>query len=148
MAKYTTTVSSPKPADEVFDYLSDLSNFVEWDPGVVASEQVTGDGGGDSAAFDVTVKGFPSPLTLRYETVEYDRPNTIRAVAESKQLVSDDRITVAAHGDSCTVTYDAELRLKGALRFADPILSLVFNRIGDRAAAGLREAVDGRPAGV
>jgi hypothetical protein len=85
-------------------------------------------------------------LTLRYETVEYDRPNTIRAVAESNLLVSDDRITVAAHGDSCTVTYDAELRLKGALRFADPFLKLAFKRIGDRAAEGLRHAVDGRPA--
>ncbi|HUW04183.1 MAG TPA: SRPBCC family protein [Acidimicrobiales bacterium] len=146
MAKYTTTVSSPKPADEVFDYLSDLRNFAEWDPGVVASEQVTGDGGGSDASFDVTVKSFPSPMTLRYETVEYERPNTVRAVAESDRLVSDDRITVAAHGDSCTVTYDAELRLKGALRFADPFLKLAFNRIGDRAAAGLRTAVDGRPA--
>ncbi len=146
MARFITTIASPKPADEVFDYLSDLSNFAEWDPGVIAAEQVAGDGGGPDAAFDVTVKGFPNPLTLRYETAEYDRPNEVRAIAESDRLVSDDRITVSGDDDSCTVTYDAELRLKGALRFADPVLGLMFNRIGQRAAEGLRTAVDGRPA--
>ena len=146
MARFTTTISSPKSAEEVFDYMADLRNFAEWDPGVVAAEQVTGDGGGSDASFDVTVKSFPSPMTLRYETVEYDRPNGVRAVAESDRLVSDDRITVAAHGDACTVTYDAELRIKGALGVVDPILALMFNRIGGRAAEGLRAAVDGRPA--
>jgi hypothetical protein len=33
---------------------------------------------------------------------------------------------------------DADLRLKGALRLGDPLLGLAFNRVGDRALAGLR----------
>ncbi|MBV8942950.1 MAG: hypothetical protein JO240_14570, partial [Solirubrobacterales bacterium] len=41
--------------------------------------------------------------------------------------------------------YDAELRLKGLLRLADQLLALAFNRVGDRALAGLREVL-ARPA--
>ena len=40
-------------------------------------------------------------------------------------------------------TYTADLHLKGVLGLADPLLSLVFNRLGDRAAAGLRRQLDG-----
>ena len=44
---------------------------------------------------------------------------------------------------SSIVTYDAVLKLKGVLGVSDPLLKLAFNRIGDRAAAGLVEALDG-----
>ena len=40
-------------------------------------------------------------------------------------------------------SYDADLRLKGVLRLADPLLGLAFGRIGDRAAEGLRAYLDG-----
>ena len=37
--------------------------------------------------------------------------------------------------------------LKGPLRIADPLLRLVFNRVGDRALAGLRNKLAPTPAG-
>ena len=48
------------------------------------------------------------------------------------------------------VSYEADLTLKGPLRALDPLLGLAFNRVGDRAAAGLRATADvsedGQPA--
>ena len=58
-------------------------------------------------------------------------------------LTSLDRITVAPTADGSVVTYDAELTLNGALGFADPLVGLVFDRIGERAADGLVKALDG-----
>ena len=46
------------------------------------------------------------------------------------------------------MTYDADLRLNGLLRIGDLGLRLVFDRIGDRAAAGLRRVLEGRRADV
>ncbi|MBV8221122.1 MAG: hypothetical protein JO325_21875, partial [Solirubrobacterales bacterium] len=51
----------------------------------------------------------------------------------------------AATGTGTRVTYAADLRLKGLLRLADPLLALAFRRVGDRALAGLREVL-ARPA--
>jgi hypothetical protein len=45
------------------------------------------------------------------------------------------------------VRYDADLRLKGPLRLADPLLRVAFSRIGDRARDGLRRALDGTVTG-
>jgi carbon monoxide dehydrogenase subunit G len=142
MARYVTHVKTKRPHAEVFAYMADLGNFAQWDPGVRAVVQINGDGGGPQAVFDVTVSGIRE-ATLRYRTVEYEEPDSQLVVAESATLVSTDRITVRTAGDATIVTYDADLRLKGALRIAAPILAVIFRRIGDRAAAGLRRALDG-----
>lgn len=145
MARYVTTLNTPRPADEVFSYMADLRNFAEWDPGVRQAVQVTGAGGGPEAEFDVTVAGIglAPDLTLRYRTVEYAPPRELLVVAQNPLLISEDRITVVPAGDGATVTYDADLRLRGPLRLVDPGLGLAFRHIGDRAAAGLRTALDG-----
>jgi len=39
------------------------------------------------------------------------------------------------------VTYDADLRVRGLFRLADPLLALAFRRIGDRARDGLVRAL-------
>ena len=143
MARYVTTVKTAKTPKQVFAYMADLRNFVEWDPGVKAVKQVQGSGGGKDAVFDVTVAGLgPSPdLTLRYVTEEHDTPRNLLVVARSIVFTSTDRITVEPDGTGSVVTYDADLRLNGVLRVGDLGLRLMFGQIGDRAAAGLRRVL-------
>lgn len=143
MARYVAHIRTPLTQEEAFAYLADLTNFETWDPGVIGSVQVAGHGPGPGAAFDVTVKAVPRPLVLRYLLTVHDPPGTVVARAESRFLTSLDRITVAPSGEGSIVTYDAELTLNGVLGLADPLLGVVFGRIGDRAAAGLVRALGG-----
>ena len=63
--------------------------------------------------------------------------------ADERALRSTDEIRLAAVDGRTEVTYDADLRLKGPLgRFLDPLLTLAFRRVGDRAAVGLRRALN------
>ena len=141
MARYVTTVRTAKTPQEAFDYMADLRNFAEWDPGDRAVRQVQGAGGGPDSVFDVTVAGIGRDLTLRYLTEEYDAPRNLLVVARSSVFTSIDRITVEPDGTGSVVTYDADLRLNGVLRVGDLGLRLVFGQIGDRAAAGLRRVL-------
>lgn len=144
MPRYVVHVRTSMPPAEAFAYMADLSNLADWDPGVERAEQVEGDGAGPGAAYDVDVKVTLRTMTLRYDTVAYDgAANTMTAVALNALITSKDTITVEADGDGSIVTYDAELTLKGLLGLANPLLGLAFNRIGDRAAAGLIEALAG-----
>ena len=147
MARYSTTVRTSMPPSEAFEYMADLRNFERWDPGVTQVVQVTGEGGGPTATFDVDVKSVGGTTTLRYETVRHEAPHTVQVEARSKLLTSIDRIDVVDAGDRSLVTYDAELRLNGPLALFDPVMRLVFGRIGDRAAAGLERALGGERVG-
>ena len=147
MARYVVHVRTPLPPAEAFAYMADLTNFADWDPGVDRVEQVQGDGAGPGAAFDVTVTLPGRTMRLRYDTISFDDASTtMTALAENAWLTSEDTITVEADDDGSIVTYDAKLNLKGLLGLSDPLLRLTFDRIGDRAAAGLVEALDGERA--
>lgn len=139
MARYSTTVRSPWPAEKAFAYTADLSNFVQWDPGVSSSTLVPGTGPGVGTQYDVKV----ALTQLRYEILEHDAPRRTVAEAKSTVLGSYDVITVTETATGCDVYYDATLELNGPLRLADPLLGLMFNRIGDKAAGGMVKALEG-----
>lgn len=141
MAKYTVSVESSKSVEEAFAYMADLRNFANWDPGVLTVNQVAGDGAGLGSSFDVAVKSVGGGTVLRYETLEYDEPANLLVEARNSKFTSIDRITVVAKDEGSIVTYAAELLLNGCLSPLNPLLGLVFNRIGDRAAAGLRRVL-------
>ena len=141
MAKYKVSVESSKSVEEAFAYMADLRNFANWDPGVLTVTQVAGDGAGPESSFDVAVKSVGGGTVLRYETVEYDEPGNLLVEARNSKFTSIDRITVVAKDEGSIVTYAAELLLNGCLSPLNPLLGLVFNRIGDRAAVGLRRVL-------
>lgn len=144
MARYIVTVRTPRSSQAAFDYMADLRNLAEWDPGVKRVTQIEGTGGGASASFDVVVASGRGEMTLRYDTKQYEEPRLVVIAARSRMLTSIDRVSInAAAGSGCLVTYDAELRLNGPLRFADFALKPMFKRIGDRAARGLVVALAG-----
>lgn len=143
MARYTTTIASPWSAQDAFEYMADLRNFQDWDPGVKTSKLTTGTEPGVGAEYKVTV----GLATLTYVTKEYDAPTRTVAEASTTTLRSYDIIEVTEADDGCEVFYDARLTLNGVFGLfglADPMLGLAFGRIGDKAAAGMAKALDGK----
>ena len=143
MARYVTKVRTSWAAEKAFAYMADLNNFARWDPGVRNVTQTEGTGGGPGAVFAVTVAGVPKDIVLTYHTIEYLAPTTVLVIAKSRVFTSEDRITVTPDGGGSIVEYDAQLRLNGVLGFVDLALRPFFNRIGARAAQGLRVALEG-----
>ena len=141
MSKNTVSDESSKSVEEAYAYMADLRNFANWDPGVLTVTQVAGDGAGPESSFDVAVKSVGGGTVLRYKTVEYDQPGNLLVKAQNSKFTSIDRITIVARGEGSIVTYSAELLLNGWLSPLNPLLGLVFDRIGDRAAAGLRRVL-------
>lgn len=134
--------------ERTFAFMADLRNFAVWDPGVRGVRMVAGDVPGRGSAFDVDVRVPFGAMTLRYEVTAWEPSGRVVVHAETSKLVSLDEITIDASMDGSTVTYDADLSFKGALRLANPLLGVAFGRIGDRAADGLRHVLAGEPPGT
>ena len=98
----------------------------------------------EGTEFRLAVKLPGRDARLTYRVTAIDPPTSVTLRAESGAIVSLDTITLADRADGGTVVrYDADLRLKGLLRLADPALGLAFGRIGDRARDGLCRALAG-----
>jgi carbon monoxide dehydrogenase subunit G len=144
MARYQMSVRTEWSQEQAFGYMSDIRNFAKWDPGVTSVTKVAGTPEGYQAEYDVKVATGGS--TLRYRMTDFARPTRFVMVAQNRWIKSVDEITVTANtGGGCTVRYDATLTLNGPLRWFDVALGYAFQRIGDKAADGLRRTLAERP---
>ena len=117
-------------------------------PGFFRAEYSWQGAQGNGARLASALRGWAH---LRYEITEFERPYKVTVRAENGSTISEDTITFTTTdrrevdgvevGSQTEVRYDADLRLKGAFRVLDPVIGLLFNRIGDRAAGGLRAAL-------
>jgi carbon monoxide dehydrogenase subunit G len=145
MARYLTTIDTRCSPQDVFTYMADVRNFAGWDPGVRRAALVQGESPGLGTAYNVEVRAGPGTITLRYEIVEWDPPRRLVLRAKTGTLRSIDEIRVDPSDIGARVTYDADLTLRGVARLANPLLAFAFRRIGDRAARGLRSALEAEP---
>ena len=149
MTRYCRTIEIDQPATPVFDYLARFSNAPEWDPGVARASMNTPEPVGLGSTFNLGVVVLGREVPYRYEITSFDHPSRVTLRAETTWVISEDTITVVdSASNACRVTYDADLRLRGVLRFADPLLAILFRRIGDRAVTGLRKTLNARQAGM
>lgn len=138
MARYLGTVTSPRSLEDVYAYMADFSNAREWDPSVVRASVLDGTPGEVGCRFEIEVKTPGGSNVLVYETKQAERPNRIVLFARTGTISSEDVISLKPLGEGTELTYDADLRLRGPLRLADPLLGIFFRRLAGNAADGLR----------
>ena len=141
MATYKTTAKSSMAPDQTFEYLADFRNAAEWDVNTGSSDLVSGDALTEGAEYRVVTEFAGRDLTMTYRTAELQRPG--RIVFESGTAVADieDVISISPDGSGSEVTYEARIKPKTIAIIFDPVFSLIFKRVGDRAAQSLREAL-------
>jgi hypothetical protein len=138
-------VPSRRPAAETFAYLATFSNAADWDPGVLTGEQLDPGPVAVGTRFRLVVPFLGRRMPLTYEVTGYQPGREVVLAATSGLLRATDRIVVTGGADGGTVSYEAEVRLRGPLRLLDPILRPGFRAVAGRAAAGLDWALSQPP---
>lgn len=141
MARYETTVTTPADPAQVFEYLADFSHAEDWDPGVASARKRTEGPIAVGTEFDVNVKIGPTTSRFTYRVTGFEPGRRIVLDAETPLLKSHDVISVDPEGDGSRVTYVADLTPTTLLFWTEPLLHLGFQRVGDRAAEGLKQKV-------
>jgi hypothetical protein len=142
LARYVTTIQSTRPPSEAFAYMADFSNARIWDPSVSKAVTVGGGPIGLGSVFDLVARFAGREVPLRYTIVAYDAPNSVVLEATRPGFASRDTISVEPAGNGSVVHYDARLVFSGLGRLLDPVMQVVFRRVGSRATAGMQAALN------
>jgi NAD(P)-dependent dehydrogenase (short-subunit alcohol dehydrogenase family)/uncharacterized protein YndB with AHSA1/START domain len=135
------TVIIDKPRDAVFDYLSDFTTTTQWDPGTVVTTNHHGDGGVGTTYLN-TSSFLGRKTQLTYIVREFIPRERIRLRAENKTVIAIDTMTFRSIDAGTEVTYTAEFTFKGPSRLLAPLLRPAFERLGQQAQTGMREALN------
>jgi hypothetical protein len=139
MPQYVATIPSSWSVNEAFSYMSDFSNAQFWDPSVVSASRVDDGDVSIDSEFELTVRVAGRDQTLRYRVVSIEAPRSVTFSSSTGSLLSRDTLTFEPRAHGCEMTYNAELRFKGVAALANPLLGLLFRRLGDRARDSLLE---------
>ena len=140
------TVSRSFPVEKapatVIDYLKDFSNAEAWDPGTVScTRNESGPIEVGSTFHNVSkIAGVETELT--YELTKLTA-GSIVFEGENESATSVDTITVVAQGTGSEVTYEAVIEAKGVGKLAEPLMKLVFERVGTKTEEQMTEVLNG-----
>jgi carbon monoxide dehydrogenase subunit G len=143
MATVNRTFTVEAAPDVVIDYLKDFSHAEDWDPGTDTCRQET------PGPVEVgtrwhnksTIAGVSTELTY---TLTELTPSRVVFAGENDSATTTDTITVEAHGAGSTITYEAVIEATGtAGKLADPIMKLLFERIGTKTEKQMTEVLNG-----
>lgn len=125
----------------VIDYLKDFSNAEEWDPGTVScTRQGIGPIEVGTTFHNVSkIAGVETELT--YELTELTAGSVVLE-GENDSATSVDTITVVPHGTGSEVTYTAVIEAKGIGKLAEPLMKLVFERVGTKTEQQMTEVLN------
>jgi hypothetical protein len=136
MAHYRGTISSPRPAADVFAYMADFANVADWDPTAAEARPLQEGEPGLGSRFHVLVRWLG-----REKPLEFEPPGAWSCGPRASPRSPTTR-SRSSRGDGVR-DYDARVTLKGAARLIDPALGVASKRLGDNAAAGLRRELGG-----
>lgn len=108
-----------RPAGEVFDYASDPANEPEWNIRMKHIEKLTGGPVGVGARYRMQFTQGPAAIS---ECVRFERPGFWEHAGGSKILSSGFSGTVVPQGDGSRLLLRMQIRPRGPLRLALPLV--------------------------
>lgn len=135
-----TFTVKPTP-DVVVDYLADFTHAEEWDPGTESCTRLDSGPIQVGSRFHNESKIAGVSTELVYELVTLD-PDKVVLRGENDSATSTDTITVTAKDGGSEITYEAVIEAKGVGKLAEPLMKLVFERIGSETEKKMTEVLN------
>ncbi|WP_300383815.1 SRPBCC family protein [Nocardioides sp.] len=135
-----TFTVKPTP-DVVVDYLADFTHAEEWDPGTESCTRLDSGPIQVGSRFHNESKIAGVSTELVYELVTLDADKVVLR-GENDSATSTDTITVTPKDGGSEITYEAVIEAKGVGKLAEPLMKLVFERIGSETEEKMTEVLD------
>lgn len=136
------SIEVPRPQAETFAYVADWSHLADWDPGIAESRKVSDGPVGTGTQFDVLADFRGRTIPMRYTIIEFEEGRRVVLDGQGDNVTSVDEITVEEIESGSRITYDADIKMKGIYRIVQPFLGGTFNKMGQKALAGLKKELD------
>lgn len=109
-----------RPVEEVFDYVADVRNELQWNPTVISMEKVSADPVGLGTLF---VGNYKQLGRAAIEIVEYERPRRLALRAGWKRLAFTGTFDLRGDAHETEMRIHIEIEPSGFLRLLVPLMA-------------------------
>jgi uncharacterized protein YndB with AHSA1/START domain len=129
-----------RPAEQVFDYASDPANEPGWNIRMKRIEKLTGGPVGVGARYRMEFTQGPAAIS---ECVRFERPDVWEHAGGSKIISSSFSGRVVPQGDGSHLLLRMQIRLRGPLRLALPLVRRRMQRELARDVVTIKARLEG-----
>jgi carbon monoxide dehydrogenase subunit G len=137
----TASVRIERPAEEVWDYFTDVANDPDWNPSAIKSRKTSEGPLGVGSTFHV-VRKMSGPMKLEY--TEYSRPLrwALRGVGRGMSFTYS--ADMSPSGGGTELTSNMNLEPKGFLQLLSPVLGSVTKKQLAQVHAALKRKLESK----
>jgi Polyketide cyclase / dehydrase and lipid transport len=145
MAKIEGEIVIGRPVDVVFDYVADHSNAPQYDPQMVRAEKITPGPVGKGTRFRSAVAFRGRTAEMLIECTGYDRPRLFASTTTMTQADISYTLTFEPTAAGTRMRWSGQVRPKGAVRLAGPVITWLGIRQEQRTWASLKKHLEAAP---
>ena len=145
MARIEGEIWIGRPVDVVFDYVADQSNEPAYNPQMVRAEKITPGPVGKGTQFRSAVASRGRTAEMLIEFTGYDRPRMLASTTMMRQADISYTLTFEPAGAGTRMRWAGQVRSKGALRLAVPLITWLGSRQERRIWASLKQHLETAP---
>jgi hypothetical protein len=145
MARIEGAILIDRPVDVVFDYVADQSNERQYNPQMVRAEKITPGPVGKGTRFRSAVASRGRTAQMLIECTGYDRPRMLASTTTMRQADISYTLTFEPAGAGTRMRWAGQVRPKGALRLAGPLITWLGIRQERRIWANLKTHLERAP---
>ena len=132
--------------DETFAFVADFANSEHWDPGVASSVRLNPGPVEVGARYKLGIRMAGRVTPMEYEITRLEPGRRVVLTGSGSGVAAVDDISFEATGTGTAITYVADIRLVGLMRFLAPFAGGAFKKIGENARNGMQRTLDMRAA--
>lgn len=122
MYKIDHSIFINRPQQEVFDYLSDPANTVQWQSGTIFSEWISEGPPGAGSVYKVRAKVLGREVETEMEILDWNPPNMLAYKTINGPVPLENTTTFAAQGEGTLVTHSIRTEFGTFFRLAEGLV--------------------------
>jgi hypothetical protein len=128
--------------EAAFDFISDFRHAALWDPNTRSVTKQSDGPIGQGTRFLLEAPLLGVTLEFPHTIEVYERPSRLVFAGATQFFRYREQVSFAIDGEGTAIDYKAAMCLRSLLTLGNPILSLIYQRIGDSATRGIVPALD------
>ena len=142
MAVLRERIDTTLGIEGAFAFVADFANAAHWDPGVATSERIDVGPVQEGARYLLGVRMGSRVTPMEYTITHLDQSRRVVLTGAGRGVAAVDDISFEPAGSGTTITYIADIRLRGFMRLLAPFAGGTFRAIGENARSGMQAALD------
>lgn len=146
MAEIQGEVLISRPVEEVFDFVADQRNELQYNPRMVRAAKITGGPVGEGTVFRSATRSLGRTAGMSIELTGYDRPARLASRTVMRQADIQGTLTFAPAGSGTRMRWSWQIRPRGAVWLLAPLITWMGRRQEQAIWASMKRYLESTPA--